>query len=367
MTLPSVTTSEVTSITSTSAEGGGSVTSDGGATVTERGLCWGLTKNPEISGSHTDDGSRTGDYVSSLTGLSPNTTYHVRAYATNSSGTGYGDDVSFMTLDLSKYSIPFNESFSRLILPPDWTTQKEGTGIVEKWAISETSFSGGSPNEALYSWQDVDPGTSRLVTPPIDTTGYSVLNLSFKHVLETFNSGGITIQIQTSPDGSTWTDEAWSVLTASSDTGPETVQTTLTQNLNRATTYVAFVITGNLHYFDVWYIDDVRISATASETLKAPVLKTPSNGATGQRTAITLSWRDTNVSPKEAGYRIRIKPNGGTYAYHTVGRNIGSIKISGLLTKKQYFWNVKALGDNDGIADSPWSNSGKDNVFTTKR
>jgi hypothetical protein len=381
MTLPSVTTSEVTSITSTSAEGGGSVTSDGGAsatgggivtpdggaTVTGRGVCWGLTKNPEISGSHTDDGSRTGDYVSSMTGLSPDTTYHVRAYATNSAGTGYGDDVSFMTLDLSKYSIPFSESFSRLILPPDWTTQNEGTGIVEKWAISETRFSDGSPNEAIYSWQDVDPGTSRLVTPPIDTTGYSVLNLSFKHVLETFNSGGITIQIQTSPDGSTWRDEAWSVLTASSDTGPETVQTTLTQNLNRATTYVAFVITGNLHYFDVWYIDDVRISATASKTLKAPVLKTPSNGAKRQPTAIKLSWRDKNGSPAEAGHRIRIKPNGGTYTYYTVGQNIQSCKLSRLLTNKKYYWNVLAMGDNDGIADSHWSNSGKDNAFTTKK
>jgi hypothetical protein len=145
------------------------------------------------------------------------------------------------------------------------------------------------------------------------------------------------------------------------------VQTTLTQNLNRATTYVAFVITGNLHYFDIWYIDDVRISATASKTLKAPVLKTPSNGATGQRTAITLSWRDTNVSPKEAGYRIRIKSYGGTYTYYTVGQNIGSKKLSGLLTKKQYFWNVKALGNNDGTADSPWSNSGKDRTFTTKK
>jgi hypothetical protein len=367
MTLPSVTTSAVTSITSTSAAGGGSVTSDGGATVTERGLCWGLTTNPEISGSHTDDGSGTGSFVSSLTGLSPDTTYHVRAYATNSSGTGYGDDVSFMTLALSKYSIPFSESFSGLILPADWTTRNEGTGIVEKWAISETAFSGGSPNEAIYSWQDVDPGTSRLVTPPIDTTGYSVLNMSFKHVLETFNSGGITIKIQTSPDGSTWTDEAWSVLTASSNTGPETVQTMLTQNLNRTTTYVAFVITGNLHYFDVWYIDDVRITATAPGTLKAPVLLTPKNGAMRQPTVINLSWLDRNGSPAEAGHRIRIKPNGGTYAYYTVGQNIQSCKLSRLLTNKKYYWNVLAMGDNDGIADSNWSNSGKDNVFTTKK
>jgi hypothetical protein len=204
MTLPSVTTSAVTSITSTGAAGGGSVTADGGATVTERGLCWGLTANPAISGSHTHDGSGTGSYVSSLTGLNQNTTYHVRAYATNSVGTGYGSDIAFTTL-------------------------------------------------------------------------------------------------------------------------------------------------------------------TAPGTLEAPVLLTPNDGATGQPTDITLSWRDTNVSPAEAGYRIRIKPYGGTYTHYNVGQNIESKTISGLLTKTQYLWNVRAEGDNDGIADSPWSHSGNDRTFTTKK
>ena len=66
-----------------------------------------------------------------------------------------------------------------------------------------------------------------------------------------------------------------------------------------------------------------------------------------------LSWPDTNVSPTEAGYRIRIKPNGGTYTYYTVGQNIQSYRLAGLLTKKNYFWNVLALGNNEGIADSP--------------
>ncbi len=97
MTPPSVATSAVTSITSTSAVGGGNVTSDGGATVTARGVCWALTANPTISGSHVQNGSGTGSYTCSLTGLTPGTTYHVRAYATNSSGTGYGSDVTFTT------------------------------------------------------------------------------------------------------------------------------------------------------------------------------------------------------------------------------------------------------------------------------
>jgi hypothetical protein len=101
--------------------------------------------------------------------------------------------------------------------------------------------------------------------------------------------------------------------------------------------------------------------------LKAPVLKKPGNGAMRQPTVIKLTWSDKNVSPAEAGHRIRIKPNGGSYTYYTVGQNSQSYKPSRLLTNKKYYWNVLAVGDNVGIADSPWSKSGKDNVFTTKK
>ena len=97
-TLPTVTTSTVSSITATSATCGGNVTSDGGASVTARGVCWGTSQNPTVSDSHTTNGNGTGSYSSSITGLTTNTTYYVRAYARNSVGTAYGAEVSFTTL-----------------------------------------------------------------------------------------------------------------------------------------------------------------------------------------------------------------------------------------------------------------------------
>jgi len=95
--VPALTTITVTSITSTSAVSGGDITSSGGASVTVRGVCWGTLENPTTSDDHTTDGFGTGLYSSSLTGLTGNTTYYVRAYATNNAGTAYGNELSFKT------------------------------------------------------------------------------------------------------------------------------------------------------------------------------------------------------------------------------------------------------------------------------
>lgn len=95
--LPTVTTNTPSSVTSTTAVCGGNVTADGGATVTARGVCWSTSQNPTISNSHTTNGSGTGSFTSNMTGLSPNTTYYVKAYATNSQGTSYGAQRTFTT------------------------------------------------------------------------------------------------------------------------------------------------------------------------------------------------------------------------------------------------------------------------------
>ena len=103
--LPTVSTSSMTNITTTSAKGGGNVINDGGATVTERGICWSTSHNPTISGSHDSNGTGTGIYTVNMTGLTPNTTYYVKAYAINSEGTGYGEEVNFKTSQTPTYTI----------------------------------------------------------------------------------------------------------------------------------------------------------------------------------------------------------------------------------------------------------------------
>jgi parallel beta-helix repeat protein len=99
--VPTVTTQAVTAITATTATGNGNITVLGIPNPTQHGVVWGTSANPTTTGNKTVDGavSATGAFTSSITGLTAGTLYHVRAYATNTAGTVYGDDVTFTSLN----------------------------------------------------------------------------------------------------------------------------------------------------------------------------------------------------------------------------------------------------------------------------
>ena len=92
-----LTTIDLASITSTTAAPGGTITSLDGSTITSRGICWNTAGNPTIADSKTSEGSGTGTFTSNLTGLTPGKTYYVKAYATNTNGTIYGNTVTLKT------------------------------------------------------------------------------------------------------------------------------------------------------------------------------------------------------------------------------------------------------------------------------
>jgi uncharacterized protein (TIGR02145 family) len=98
--LPGVTTAAVSEISYNTAKSGGEVLTDGGSPVTSKGICWSTSDNPVVSDNHTTNGTGTGAFISNMTGLTNGTTYHVRAYATNSVGTAYGDEVTFSTVSI---------------------------------------------------------------------------------------------------------------------------------------------------------------------------------------------------------------------------------------------------------------------------
>ena len=128
--LPVVTTSTITQITETTAVAGGSVTSDGNASVTERGVVYSTNPNPVITNLYNTIkpcGSGTGSFTCDLTNLQPNTTYYVRAYATNEVGTAYGEEMSFTT------ETPAVHEYVDLGLSVKWATCNVGANSPEEY------------------------------------------------------------------------------------------------------------------------------------------------------------------------------------------------------------------------------------------
>jgi hypothetical protein len=102
---PVLSTLEVTNITAISALSGGNITSDGGSAIISKGVCWSTDSGPTLNGQKTNDGTGSNNFNSIITGLKRNANYYVRAYATNKTGTSYGNEILFNTLSHSKSQI----------------------------------------------------------------------------------------------------------------------------------------------------------------------------------------------------------------------------------------------------------------------
>lgn len=178
--LPKVTTAAVTNITKTSAITGGDVTYDGGADVTERGIVYGLTADPTTADTRIIDAvDGTGEFVTNMTDLTLFTTYHVRAYAINSAGTAYGENIQFTTLaDITKFFVVgdyngWNNSPTAKFIISTATSAGLAEGYVYLTA-------GGIKLTIDHSWGDNstfgDDGSGGLTNPggniPVPANGY---------------------------------------------------------------------------------------------------------------------------------------------------------------------------------------------------
>lgn len=157
-TIPVLTTTAITNVGANTATGGGNVTSDGGATVKTRGICWSTNQNPTISDSTTSSGTGTGSFSVSISGLAASTTYYVRAYATNSVGTNYGDQVTFTT--------------SSPTTPVVSTTSATSVSSTTATAGGSVTSDGGSTVTARgVCWSTSSGPTADLTTKTTDGTG----------------------------------------------------------------------------------------------------------------------------------------------------------------------------------------------------
>ena len=171
-TLPQLSTTAATAITLTTASSGGNITTDGGAAVTARGIVWNTATAPTISlATKTIDGSGTGNFTSAIANLSPSTNYYARAYATNSVGTGYGNEITFTT--------------GAVVLPTLITTAV--SGITTNAAASGGTVSndgGGNITARGIVWSTTQNPTIVVTTKTSDGTGTGSFTSNLSNLIQ---------------------------------------------------------------------------------------------------------------------------------------------------------------------------------------
>ncbi|GAB3753153.1 hypothetical protein GCM10028817_18540 [Spirosoma pomorum] len=226
--VPTVITSSASAITTTSASLGGNVTADGGATVTGRGVVYSSTNtNPTIGGSGVTqavNGSGTGTFSATITGLSPGTTYYVRAYATNSAGTSYGSPVVTFTTSAPTITIaPTTLPGGTVGLAYAQTFTASGGTAPYTYAVTAGALPAGMTltSSGTLSGTPTAGGTFNFTVRAIDVGGF----ISTRAYSLAIAAPTITVSPASLPNGTAGT--AYSLnITASGGTSPYTYAVT---------------------------------------------------------------------------------------------------------------------------------------------
>jgi len=263
-----VTTDDVTNLKSSSAQIAGEVHNDAGFTITERGFVYNTTGNPTVNDNKVVVGSGTGAFSTTITGLNPNTSYYVKAYAINATGTAYGNQLQFTTLCELVTVFPFLQDFNAAAsCPACWSiVDNQGNGQTWKFGVfnpkwdTQVFFS----NTAYLDSDGYGNGgvqNADLISPEYDFSGYTNVNLSFQHYFREYMTEYATLSYSTN-NGSSWTQlQQWTSYTAN----PATYSNTIPALANQSQVRFKWNYQGSWGYY--WIIDDVQITATAANSL----------------------------------------------------------------------------------------------------
>ena len=388
---PTVNTTSVSEITTSSAKSGGTIASDGGATITSKGVVWSTNSSPTVSLSNkTNDGNGTGSFTSSISNLLPNTKYYFRAYAINSSGkTGYGQEYNFTTVTGQPIvnTVNVSEVTPSSAKSGGSISSDGGANIGLKGVVWSTSP---SPNSDLATRTTDGTGTASFIStlvnlqpntkyyfrayainssgqtgygqeynfttgnnPPLTPSNPSPSNSSIDQAIS------LTLSWTCSdPDGDALTYDVYFGTSSNPTNVISTGQST--KNISRnglanLTTYFWKVVAkdgkGGSISSPVWSFRTVP-----NNPPETPSNPSPLNGSIDQAISLSLSWTCSDPDGDALTYDVYFGISSNPTTAISTGQIAQNISRSGLANLTTYYWKIVAKDGKGGTISSPiWS------------
>jgi hypothetical protein len=369
--IPTLTTKPVSAITLNAGISGGTVTSGGCAPITAMGICWSTTANPTIAlTTKTTDGTGTGDFISNITGLAPGITYHVRAYATNSVGTGYGTDISFTTCTTVVLPTITTASVTTI------TTSSAATGgIIASGGCAEVTAKGvcwstsANPTTALSTKTNNGAGEGSFTSNITGLTGGTTYHVRAYATNSTGTGYGADISFTCPPDAPVATSPANITLTGftanwnsslaatgyyldvSTNSGFVTYLSGFNSKDvgNLTSTVVAGLNDNSTYYYRVRAYGSGGTSTNSNIITLTTLPIRPSAPIAGSatnilQTSFTAIW---SSSAAATGYQLDVSTSSAfaTFISGYNSKDIGnttSVSVTGLIANTAYYYRVRA-------------------------
>jgi uncharacterized protein (TIGR02145 family) len=364
--LATLTTNNASNLTINSVTSGGSITNGGSADITSRGVCWSTSQNPAVSGSHTSDGTGTGSFTSNITGLTPGTKYYLRAYATNSVGIAYGNEVSFTTSILGPpTNVLATAGNAQATVTFTASASDGGSAITGYTATSNPGGFTGTGSSSPITVTGLTNGTSYTFTViATNANGNSLPSSASNSVtpsavpgaptIGTATSGNLQATVTFTAPGSNGGSAILSYTVTSSPggiTGTGTASPIAITGLANGTAYTFTVVATNANGNSLPSSASNSVTPSAPSTVPgAPTIGTATSGNT--QATVTFTAPGSNGGSAILSYTVTSSPGGIT------GTGSSSpIIVTGLTNGTSYTFTVVATNINGNSSPSSPSNS----------
>ncbi len=354
---PDVRTHPSSDISDISATLNGEIIDDFGQNISESGFVYSSTSNPMLNAQDVMDVQtnplvQSGPFDIAISGLSPSTSYYVKAYAIGENGIGYGSEVSFTTDCGAFSSFPLTEGFEGGDLPACWLY--EGSG----WEYASGGHNGypgtahtGSYNARFYHGS-FTPEVSKLVLPDLSLSNEQSASLTFWHTQANWSGDQDELRIyyRNSPG------DAWALLEEYTDDISEWTERTIPLPDLSDDYQIAFEATGQYGYGVC--IDDITVTATSitNQPPDQPFGENPTDGETDISINTDLSWSGSDPENDALTYDVYFGTANPPATMVSDDQNDLTFGPGTLQYSTTYRWRVHAMDEHGAETEgNVWS------------